>query len=322
MGWKICSSCPTFRNGVDVKTVLLTGGNGFIGSHCLKPLLNRGYKVHALSRQLDGMSPNGVIWHKIDLLQDSFSSVIQTIAPTHLLHLAWCTTHGEFWSSPLNRLWFETSLELLKKFYECGGTRFVFAGSCAEYTWNNLTCIENKSSEIPTSIYGQYKKNFSDWTHLFSKENNISVACGRVFFLYGPGEPQSRLIPSIIRKLLKGEIAKCSDGNQIRDFMHVVDVADALVTLLDSPVEGVVNIASGEPIKLRTLVEEIANLMNKRDQILFGEIPRAAYDPDDITASTERLMRELNYSPKIPLKEGLLDTIAHLKSVLDLKSCH
>ena len=75
-----------------------------------------------------------------------------------------------------------------------------------------------------------------------------------MFFLYGPHEHPDRLVSSVILSLLRGEPAKCSHGRQIRDYMHVQDVANGLVALLDSDVRGAVNVSSGQATTLREIV--------------------------------------------------------------------
>ena len=97
-----------------MKRVLLTGATGFVGRHCLQPLLERGYEVHALtSRPVPTTEQDGVHWHLLDLLAPRPLSLEQ-IQPTHLLHLAWYAVPGKYWTSPENVRWVEASLALLR----------------------------------------------------------------------------------------------------------------------------------------------------------------------------------------------------------------
>ena len=142
----------------------------------------------------------------------------------------------------------------------------------------------------------------------------LSSATGRVFFLYGPGENLNRLIPSVIGSLLQGKAAACTDCNQIRDFLYIEDVADALVSLTDSDVQGVVNVGSGKPIQLKDLVSEIGKILDAEDHIQFGAIPRAKGEPDILRAHTGRLNNELHWYPSHSLQDGLLKTIDWVRS--------
>jgi len=86
--------------------VLVTGARGFVGSHTLRPLVEAQFEVHALSREAPTGGDAAVHWHRGDLLSsDVPRQIIEHVRPTHLLHLAWETTHGEYWSSPANVRW-------------------------------------------------------------------------------------------------------------------------------------------------------------------------------------------------------------------------
>src|SRR4030095_7552715 len=99
-----------------------------------------------------------------------------------------------------------------------------------------------------------------------------SSAWGRLFFLYGPHEPRERLVASVIRSILMDEPALCSHGRQNRAFLHVQDAADALVALLDSAVSGPVNIASGTPVAVLDVVQEIANPLERPNLVQPGAL--------------------------------------------------
>jgi nucleoside-diphosphate-sugar epimerase len=91
--------------------------------------------------------------------------------------------------------------------------------------------------------------------------------------------------------------------------MHVEDVAAAFVALLDSAVEGPVNIASGQPVTLREVVLTAADHLGARELVQFGEIPAPANDPALLVGDRRRLMDELNWTPKLKLGSGIINTI-------------
>ena len=127
--------------------------------------------------------------------------------------------------------------------------------------------------------------------------------------MYGPGEHPSKLVASVCSSMLKNEIAECSDGTQKRDYMHVEDVASAFVKLLDSEVQGPVNIASGDAVAIKDIVLKIAASLNKLDQVKFGAIPAPKNQPDLIIADISRLKNEVNWAPKYNLDEGIADSL-------------
>jgi nucleoside-diphosphate-sugar epimerase len=130
-----------------------------------------------------------------------------------------------------------------------------------------------------------------------------------VFFLYGPDEQPGRLVPSVVRSLLGGESVPASDGEQIRDFLHVSDVADGFASLLASDVCGPVNIASGEAVTVRTVIETIARSVGRPELIRWGALERGPGDPDVLLADVARLRDEVGFVPRITLEEGLMTTV-------------
>jgi nucleoside-diphosphate-sugar epimerase len=144
----------------------------------------------------------------------------------------------------------------------------------------------------------------------------LSYAWGRIFFPYGPNERPSRLVPSVISALLKGEPARCSPGEQLRDFLHVQDVANAFVTLLESPVSGAVNIASGNPLAVKSIVLKIAKLLDREDLVQLGALPLSANEPPLLVADVTRLSKELQWHPQFDLETGLAQTIGYWKQQL------
>ena len=143
----------------------------------------------------------------------------------------------------------------------------------------------------------------------YASQVKVSAASGRIFYLYGPYESPQRFVPAIIGGLLSNEPTPCSSCTQVRDFMHVVDVADAFVTLLDSPLQGVINIGSGKGIMLKEIIEIITNTLGRAELIQFGALAARPNDPPQLIAKTHRLNNELNWHPRYGLKEGLHQVI-------------
>jgi nucleoside-diphosphate-sugar epimerase len=294
-----------------MKKVLVTGASGFIGRHTLETLLSQNFEVHAVSRHstLVNLYPN-CNWHLVDLLDlVQMTKLLDIVKPTHLLHFGWYAIPGKYWTAEENFSWVQASLELLKQFYQQGGYRIVMAGTCAEYDWNYGYCSELVTPQHPNSPYGICKNALREMLSAYSDLKGLSSAWGRIFFLYGNHEYPNRLVPSVIRSLLNGEIALCSHGNQIRDFLHVQDVADAFVAVLDSEATGTVNIASGKPVLLKDIIHKIANQIGKPELIKLGAIAISDKEPRLLVADTNRLYEEVKWYPKITLEVGLEQTI-------------
>lgn len=293
-----------------MKKVFLTGATGFIGYHCVEPLLARGYEVHAISSKARQTDSRGVHWHQTDLLQTGNAKTLLTeIEPSHLLHLAWFVVPGKLITAPENFAWVRASMELVQQFAELGGQRLTVCGSGYEYDWNYGYCSERLTPAVPNTVYGSCKQALNLLVQAFATHVGLSAAWGRVFFLYGPNEHPQRLVSSVIRALLKNEPAKCSHGRQIRDYMHVQDVADGLVGLLDSPATGVVNVSSGQATTLREIVLTVGRILERPELIQLGAIPARANDTPLVVGENQRLISEVGWKQQYELESGLKQTI-------------
>jgi len=303
-----------------MKKVLVTGASGFIGHHCIAPLLGLGYEIHAVSSQGRDVVQTDIEWHQADLRdQRQIVALLTNTKPTHLLHLAWDMAPGKYVDSPENIAWVQGSLELVRQFSEQGGKRVVIAGSSFEYDWNYGYCSEFITPKAPSSLYGACKNALHQLVAAYVNVSGLSLAWGRIFFLYGPREHPSRLVSSVIRSLLLGEPARCSHGKQIRDYLHVQDVADALVTLLHSEVQGPINIASGQPVALREIILQIGQQLQRLDLLQIGAIPARANDLPLVVADIHRLTTEVGWQQKYDINAGLDHTIQWWKEYAEEK---
>ena len=292
-----------------MKRVLLTGAGGYIGRHMLNDLVSRGFEVHAVSRGTHD-DRKGIVWHKTDLLDSAaVGSLVEHVAASHLIHLAWITEPGAYWESPQNKNSLAASTHLLERFAAHGGKRAVLAGTCAEYDWTDGHCVENVTPLRAKSLYAKTKLAFRDAAYELAKTSSLRIAWARVFFSFGPHERKERLVPAVINSLLSSDRAKCGDGSLIRDFMYVIDVAGAMVATLDSDFEGDINIASGDDMTLKQLVDRIANRLDATDRVDFGHYPRRPNDPQKISADNSQLSDALGWTAAYDLDSAIDNTI-------------
>ena len=302
-----------------MKKVIVTGASGFIGRHSLIPLIKAGYEVHAVfnTRKPLDIEHRLLFWHKCDILKpEEQKNLLKEVQASHLLHFAWYATHSKFWTSNENLLWVAASIGLIMNFAEHGGSRVVCAGTCAEYDWNYGFCTEDVTPVRPSTLYGVCKNSFRSMSEQFFMQAGISNAWGRIFLLYGPHECSARLVASVIRALLLKEPALCSSGTQLRDFLYIEDAACAFVSLLDSNIQGPVNIASGQPVRLKDVAELIAEKIGKKELLRLGSLSLSADDPPLLLANIIRLKNEVGWIPKYDLNTGLDLTIKWWKSFL------
>jgi nucleoside-diphosphate-sugar epimerase len=304
-----------------MKRVLVTGAGGFIGRHCLPLLQAAGYEVHGVSSGQPPLDIPDVSWHQVDLLdQRQVAATIAAIHPTHLLHLAWYTAPGKYWTALENFGWVRGSLALAESFVANGGQRLVSAGTCAEYDWRYGYCSEAVTPLVPATTYGVCKDALRRLLDALTARTGLSSAWGRLFFLYGPHEQPGRLVPSVATALLRGQPAPCSHGNQIRDVLYVEDVASAFVALLDSGVAGAVNIASGDPVRLREIIFGLADLLGRRDLVQLGVVATSPDEPPLLVADVARLRNEVGWHPRYDRERGLAQTLAWWKDQIERES--
>jgi nucleoside-diphosphate-sugar epimerase len=287
-----------------VSRVLVTGATGFIGHHLPAALRARGHEVSVASRS------SGV-----DLLEPGDAeSLLAAVRPTHLVHLAWYAVPGAYWTSPENVRWVEASLALLRAFVAAGGERAVLAGTCAEYDWSGGVCAEDTTPLRPWTLYGHAKNALREVAEAYAEEAALSLAWGRIFFVYGPHEPDGRLVSSVARALVRGEEAPTTEGSQRRDFLHSADLADAFAALLGSEARGAVNLGSGDAVAVRDVVEEVARAAGRPDLLRVGAVPARPDEAPLVVADATRLRDEVGWSPARTLEQGIADTVAWWRS--------
>jgi nucleoside-diphosphate-sugar epimerase len=299
---------------LDNTSFLVTGGSGFLGQYCLRHLAKQFPVVHAVSRNRDGKAADGVIWHRADLrVFGAAEALIARLRPSHLLHLAWVATPDTYRNSPENIDWLEASLALIRAFGQHGGRRFVGIGSSAEYGLTDSPCIEDVTPIRPVTIYGKCKAALFSASDAYAKRFGFSAAWGRVFLLFGPGDPPQRLFPSLVAALSARRPIMVTDGRQIRDLIYAADAADLLLRLLaNADAEGAYNVATGRGIAVRDAIEWVADELDARQLLQVGAMPRRTDEPLSLVADMSKVARVLDWRAPTSLKSGLQEVLASL----------
>lgn len=293
--------------------VLVTGASGFIGRCVLDPLVATGATVHVVQRRGAVGVPVSIGVHHVDLHDArACDALVDGIAPTHLLHLAWIATPGVYVTSPDNPRWLQSSIHLIEAFIRRGGARLVTAGSAMEYDWTKGWCAEESTPCKPQTLYAACKHALYEVADRWSAQTNVSFAHARIFWLYGPGEAPERLIPAMIHAGMTGVPMMLRHPAQVRDYLHVADAGAAIAALLASDVRGPVNIASGEPIALERLAGLVSGALGTEVPIEHGA--HLADPAPFVVARTQRLRQEVAFTPAFGILDGIRDAIAWWKA--------
>jgi nucleoside-diphosphate-sugar epimerase len=276
--------------------ILLTGVTGFIGSHVAREFLRRGHEVHATvrarsdRRRIRDLEPRLTLWEgEMDRVP---------LAPELTVHLAWVATPGKYLTAPENRDCLEASRRLMLGL----PGRLLCAGTCFEYD-TRLGKLREDSPTLPTTLYAECKDALRR-----DVESRPNSAWLRFFYQYGPWEDDRRLVPAVIRALLRGEPARVSPGEQRRSFLHIEDVASAVVAVAESTLTGVVNVGSADAPSQRDMVETIARWAGRPELVQWGAIPYYQGEPMLIQADNAKL-RSTGWTPRYDLDAGLRQTV-------------
>lgn len=294
--------------------VFVTGASGFIGAHVMSTLLQaRNHQVVVLVMPGDPMTRLQPLRDHFDTIVGSLEDVdllekaIKGFQPEACIHLAWYVEPGKYLQDAQNIQSLASSLSLFNILIKAGCHQIVTAGTCFEYDLD-FGYLHEDTPARPANLYAAAKLSCYLLGSQLAAQAKVSFAWGRIFYPYGPKEDQRRLIPAAIKALKQNLPFPATPGDQIRDYIHVTDVAAAFCTLIEKKADGVFNIATGSPVSIRQLLETIGHLMSRKDLIRLGALPYREWEPPFICGNNTRL-KSLGWQPSFSLSNGLSDTI-------------
>ncbi len=293
--------------------VLLTGAAGFIGSHVARLLVNEGHDVTAVVRPGSNRWRLADVETRLDLIEADLADLrsigrrVRDWHPDICLHLAWKGWSGKA-EADANLSSLAVSLELLRMLLDVSCPRFVAAGTCFEYALSERS-LDETTMLSPHDLYGTCKKSLFEVAQQYSRLTSISTVTPRIFYSYGPYEDARRLVPSIARSVLAGQAAETTIGEQVRDYLHVQDVASAIWAVATSELTGAVNIASGEGVTIAEVATRIGALLGRPDLIRLGALKYRDGEPMHIRGDASLLRGQLGWSPRFDMERGLAETL-------------
>jgi nucleoside-diphosphate-sugar epimerase len=289
---------------------LLTGATGFIGRALLARLLEGGERVLAFyNRTEPELRHPGLEWRRFDLLRGSAEELELNLLGEGLercIHAAWYTNHADYLVHEVNREWVAASLRLRDAFAAAGGRRFVALGTCIEYgaAAADGPCREGVTPLRPETLYGECK------VALFHalEARGGDFAWPRVFFVYGPGDRQGRLVPHVLSAFARGEEAGPKTGGLRRDYIHVDDLAAQIARIAAGTVQGAVNTGTGAAVTISEIFETAAALCG-RPELARPNADTGTGQPALIEADLTKFRTEVGELGTRSLREGLAGLI-------------
>jgi nucleoside-diphosphate-sugar epimerase len=296
--------------------ILVTGAGGFVGSHVVRRLQGRA-EVAVLVRSTSSMpwrlaglaEPESILQADLgDRL--AVRAALHSWPPEACVHLAWYAEPGLYLEAPENLDCLRMSLDLVEELAAAGCRRLVAAGTCAEY---DLSRVERPLTEGdalgPTTLYAASKLASSLVAANRCRQLGLSFAWARLFYLYGPKEDERRLVPAVIASLLAGHEFKATAGDQVRDYLQVEDVAEGLALLALGDQQGDFNVASGEAVTVRHLLQTVAEILGRPELLRLGELPYRSWEPPYVCGDSGRLRDATGWKPVEGLRDGLETTV-------------
>ncbi|MBT7624456.1 MAG: NAD(P)-dependent oxidoreductase [Flavobacteriaceae bacterium] len=295
--------------------IIVTGSNGIIGQQLINSIISEypHHKILLINRKKSNTLFNKSISSlELDLLRvdkNKLNEIFKKFKPKKIFHLAWNTNHSDYLSSLENIEWEVSSKRLIDCFYNNGGKKFIGIGSSIEYDWNyDSPFIENHSLlSNDNYLYSKCKMNVLN--HL-KKYKNEKYLWARVFFVFGPNQGKSRLIPKLISNALTGypKISVVLDLE--RDYLSTFEIAKQLIMIEKTNHNGEFNVCSGIPIKLEKIVEIISQITKKKLNLLGSDYNGPL--KSKIVFGSRKLINKLypNYKYNInDIKKDLIKTI-------------
>jgi nucleoside-diphosphate-sugar epimerase len=289
--------------------IFVTGGTGFLGSHVVRELHGEGHALLLLSRQSESAfskMPNiGIVQGD---LSDSanWENRVKRFKPQVAIHMAWASLPDYDARTSIGNL--NYGLNLIALLAESGCESVICTGSCWEYGQQAGMLRE----DIALKPYNAFSaaKNALHWVgREIAREHGMHFIWTRIFYVYGPGQRGTSLIPHIIDCVRKGENPEIKTPWDKNDFVYVEDVARAVSAIVGAPqTDGVYNIGSGSSTSIQKVVEIVCNKFKFPGQC-GTLIDRTISPAVDFYSDISKIRSDIGWEPKIGIGEGIGKTI-------------
>ena len=298
------------------KRILIIGGTGFIGYHLAKKSLKKSWHVTSIS-----LNPPKKIRYlpKVKYIRCDITNK-KLLKKSIRKHFDYVVNLGGYVDHSNKKKTFQSHYigckNLAEIFLKKMPISFVQMGSCVEY--GNLISPQEENAKcdpkLVKSIYGKAKLLSSMHLMNLFRKKKFPATILRLYLAYGPRQDVNRFLPIIIKGCIKNKKFPCSHGNQIRDFVHVDDVVNAIIkSLTNKNARGqIINIGSGKPKKIKNIIKKVKKI-SKGGHPQFGKIKLRKDEILKIYPNIKKAKNKIDWVPKISFKRGLQSTIKYYK---------
>jgi dTDP-glucose 4,6-dehydratase len=305
--------------------VLVTGGTGFIGSHLIPKLTDKGYDVWSMERYVTGRIGQQ---HKVKTvyadLVDGFTvrKALRTVQPDVVVHLASISAVAFSYEHPQEVIntnligtvnLAEACLREIHNFKQ-----FLFAGTSEEYGNNGFEIQKEDNPLCPASPYGVSKVACENYLNYMKEAYDFPITILRPFNTYGRKKDTHFLIEKTIVQMLTQGTVQLVDSTPIRDWMYVQDHVGAYLTCLENSraIGEIFNFCTGKGYTIKETVEKIAEVIGFKGNVQWGSAPERPTESHVIIGSYEKANKILGWKPRYSLEEGLKEAVTYWRNTL------
>lgn len=292
--------------------VFITGSTGFIGSYLVRQLINDGHELLCLKRLTSDISRLADLQIQWVNVTDAWQNAFKQFLPEAVFNLAWdgvSSADRVIWQKQVRNIEFQQNL--LDISAACGVKKFIATGSQSEYGDFEGVIDENYPVN-PKTAYAATKLACLDLVKPFCEIHEIEWYWFRLFPLFGPGESDRWLIPSLIKAMCTKDSMDLTPGEQLLPYLYVGECAKAIVSPLQTDDKsGIYNVCADNPRPLKELVTMIKDKVNPAFRLNFGALPYRFGQSMFMGSHTDKLARNLYTLDTTSFETHLQETINH-----------
>jgi len=300
-----------------MKTIFVTGGAGYIGSICVEQLLNEGYEVAVFDNLSEGhrkaVDPRATLFQGDLADRTVLRHAFDEVKPDAVMHFAANALVGESMQNPSKyfRNNVANGINLLDMAVEFSVKKFVFSSTCATFGIPDRMPLDESLPQKPINPYGESKLMFEGILRWYHEIHNLSFVALRYFNAAGATEQfgedhriETHLIPNVLKVALGkkdavevyGNDYPTPDGTCIRDYIHILDLAQAHILALGSAESAFYNLGTGGGSSVREVIEACRKVTGHPIPVV--EKDRRPGDPPRLIAASEKIKAALGWKPR------------------------